>query len=63
MTRRDVVAAAAWAFPLGYELAELKRGPAGMPYTRYILKLPRWVIKVLLIAAFVVLWDHFINHD
>lgn len=63
MTRRDIFAAAAHAPWLVYELAELRRGELGMPYTRYVRLLPRWARMLLLIAAFVVGWDHFINHD
>ena len=59
MTRRDVLAAAAWVPWLTYELAELRRGDLGMPYTRYVRKLPRWVRKVLLALAFVIAWIHF----
>jgi len=64
MSRRAAaIAAASLVPPLAYELVELKKGPDGWPFTRYVLILPRWVIAVLLGAAFVVLWDHFINHD
>jgi hypothetical protein len=59
MTRRDVVAAVVHAPWLTYELAELRRGELGMPYTRYVRLLPRWVRKALLIAAFIVAWHHF----
>lgn len=60
--RRDVLAAAAWLPTLTYELAELRRGDLGMPYTRYVRLLPRWVRKALLIAAFIVAWHHFDDH-
>lgn len=62
MTRRDIFAAAAHAPWLVYELAELRRGELGMPYTRYVRKLPRWVRKALIIVAFIVAWNHFDDH-
>lgn len=62
MTRRDVVAAAAWIPWLTFEVAELRRGPDGMPYTRYVRKLPRPLRKALLIVAFIVAWHHFDDH-
>lgn len=62
MTRRDVLAAAAHVPWLAFEYAELRRGDLGMPYTRYVRKLPRWLRKALLIAAFVVAWNHFDDH-
>ena len=63
MTRRDVLAAAAHVPWLVYEISELRRGVLGMPYTRYVRLLPLWVRKALLVAAFIVAWDHFINHQ
>lgn len=63
MRRAPVIAAASLVPPFAYELAELRKGKDGWPFTRYILLLPRWVIAVLLTTTFVVLWDHFINHD
>lgn len=62
MTRRDLFAAAAHVPWLTYELAELRRGELGMPYTRYVRLLPRWVRKALLIVAFIVAWHHFDDH-
>lgn len=62
MTRRDVFAAAAHVPWLAFEFAELRRGDLGMPYTRYVRLLPRWVRRALLIAAFVVAWIHFDDH-
>lgn len=59
MTRRDLFAAVAHVPWLTYEFAELRRGELGMPYTRYVRLLPRWVRKALLIAAFIVAWHHF----
>ncbi len=63
MTRRDLFAAVAHVPWLTYELAELRRGDLGMPYTHYICKLPKWLRKALLIGGFVVAWGHFINRD
>ncbi|HEY9353033.1 MAG TPA: hypothetical protein VIP28_07285 [Nocardioides sp.] len=63
MTRRDIFAAAAHAPWLVYELAELRRGDLGMPYTRYVRLLPSWARKLLLLAIFIIAWDHFINHE
>lgn len=60
---RAALAAASLAFPLAYELTELSRGEDGWPFTRWFLQLPRWAIGVLLITAFVVLWEHLVNHD
>lgn len=62
MTRRDVFAAAAHAPWLVYEFAELRRGDLGMPYTRYVRLLPRWVRRALIIAAAIVAWIHFDDH-
>lgn len=63
MTRRDVFAGAAHVPWVTYELLELRRGPLGMPYTRYFRKLPKWLRMVVLVVAFIVAWDHFINHE
>lgn len=62
MTRRDVLAAVAHVPWLAFELAELRRGELGMPYTRYVRKLPRWVRRVLIVAAAIVAWHHFDDH-
>ena len=62
MTRRDVFAAAAHVPWLAFEFAELRRGDLGMPYTRYVRKIPRWLRRVLIIAAFIVAWFHFDDH-
>ncbi|HEY9352387.1 MAG TPA: hypothetical protein VIP28_04005 [Nocardioides sp.] len=59
MTRRDVFAAAAHLPWLAFEFAELRRGDLGMPYTRYVRKIPRWLRRALIIAAAVVAWFHF----
>ena len=63
MNRKAAVAAVAWVPPIVVEFHELRLGDLGMPYTRYFRLLPPWVRKLLLIAAFIVAWDHFINHD
>lgn len=60
---RAALAVASIAPGLAYELAELSRGEEGWPFTRWVLLLPRWVIALVLTAAYVVLWHHFINHD
>jgi len=62
MTRRDVFAAAAHLPWLAFELAELRRGELGMPYTRYVRKIPRWLRRVLIIATAIVAWFHFDDH-
>jgi hypothetical protein len=48
---------------LAHEFHQLSLGDLGTPYTRYFCKLPKWARKVVLIIAFLVAWDHFINRD